>query len=121
MHAPAAKDVLATEPPNIEAEAPNMEMEGENASMGSPATGYVSASELPPDQRNCGACVHFDGQGNCNQPEVIADPDVQGKVEADGCCDYVRPRTTDNNMEKESTEIGTGDVDAGEDSSAPFA
>jgi hypothetical protein len=32
----------------------------------------------------CQNCSHFDGQGSCDHPQVIADPDVQGKVEANG-------------------------------------
>lgn len=38
----------------------------------------------------CQNCSHFDGQGACDHPEVIADPEVSGKVEANGHCMYFK-------------------------------
>lgn len=48
--------------------------------IGSKATGYTGADI------SCANCFHFDGQGSCDQPEVVADPEVNGQVEAEGRC-----------------------------------
>lgn len=45
-------------------------------------SGYVKPTDGQPTI--CQNCIHFDGQGACDHPEVIADPEVQGVVEANG-------------------------------------
>lgn len=43
---------------------------------------YVAPTDGQPTI--CQNCMHFDGQGACDHPEVVADPEVQGKVDANG-------------------------------------
>lgn len=58
-----------------------------NAPIGSKATGYAGPDEGP---FSCSNCVHFDGNSSCDNPKVIADPEVQGSVDPNGCCNYFR-------------------------------
>lgn len=109
----------------LDAEDPSTQQtDTDDQGMGSQASGYVTSQELPADQRSCSSCLHFDGQSQCSNPQVVADPEVQGKVEPDGCCNLIRiadagagPETQDD----EAGELGTGTVNTGEDSSSAFA
>lgn len=63
----------------------------------------------PPDQGpfECDNCIHFDGQGRCDKPEVIADPQVQGNVEPEGCCNFFESAHSES-QDQEHTE-GAGE------------
>lgn len=71
--------------------------------IGSKAAGYA-----PPDQGpfSCGNCVHFDGQGSCDNPKVITDPEVSGQVEAEGCCNFFRPSKGEESTGTEQPNYG---------------
>lgn len=56
--------------------------------IGSKLTGYAPPNMGP---FSCANCVHFDGQGSCDNQQVVADPEVNGAVEADGCCNLFNP------------------------------
>lgn len=50
---------------------------------GSAATGYASPDEGPFE---CDNCQFFQAPGTCNHPEVQNDPEVNGEVDPEGCC-----------------------------------
>jgi hypothetical protein len=61
---------------------------------------YVAPTDGQPTI--CQNCVHFDGQGSCDHPEVIADPQVQGRVDANGHSKFYSPKS------EEAGEMGMG-------------
>lgn len=52
---------------------------------------YVAPTDGQPTI--CQNCVHFDGQGACDHPQVIADPQVNGKVDANGHSKFYTPKS----------------------------
>lgn len=54
---------------------------------GTQQSGYVTP-ELGPFE--CDNCEHFEAPSSCNHPMVVSDPEVQGQVEAKGCCNYFK-------------------------------
>jgi len=61
---------------------------------------YVAPTDGQPTI--CQNCMHFDGQGSCDHPEVIADPQVQGKVDPNGHSKFYMPASA------EQAEQGVG-------------
>ncbi len=62
-----------------------------NSPVGTAGAGYANP-DLGPFR--CGNCIHFAKKKagrNCDHPKVVSDREVQGRVEADGCCNYFRP------------------------------
>lgn len=64
--------------------------------IGSKLTGYAPPNMGP---FSCSNCVHFDGSGSCDNQQVVADPEVNGAVEADGCCNLFNPSKGDNDAD----------------------
>lgn len=62
--------------------------DSDDQGIGSKESGYAGPDMGP---FSCANCSHFDGQGSCDNEKVMADPEVNGKVEADGCCNLFRP------------------------------
>jgi hypothetical protein len=60
----------------------------DSAGIGSAQSGYAGPENGPFE---CGNCVHFQAPGTCNNPQVASDPEVNGQVEAEGCCNLFRP------------------------------
>jgi hypothetical protein len=83
-----------------------------NAGIGSALAGYAGSEDGPFE---CGNCVHFDGQSKCDNPQVISDPEVNGQVEAEGCCNLFSP------AQHEGDEDGSGADDEGETGAIPGA
>lgn len=54
---------------------------------GTQMSGYVTP-DLGPFE--CENCEHFTSPDQCDHPFVIADPEVRGSVEAEGCCNYFK-------------------------------
>jgi hypothetical protein len=54
---------------------------------GTQLSGYASPEYGPFE---CENCVHFEAPDKCNHPKVIADPEVNGNVQAEGCCNYFK-------------------------------
>lgn len=54
---------------------------------------YVAPSDGQPTI--CQNCLHFDGQGSCDHPQVIADPEVNGKVEANGHSKFFHSKSSE--------------------------
>ena len=55
------------------------------APSGTQQSGYVTP-DLGPFE--CENCVHFQPPSECNQPEVVSDPEVGGQVDPQGCCNF---------------------------------
>ncbi|HEX3156787.1 MAG TPA: hypothetical protein VHV32_19315 [Candidatus Angelobacter sp.] len=57
-----------------------------------PGDGTAQAGYVTPDLGpfECENCIHFDGQSQCNHPTVQGDPEVQGNVEPEGCCNFFK-------------------------------
>lgn len=73
---------------------------------GSKQSGYAGPEFGP---FSCSNCTHFDGQGSCDHPEVINDPEVNGQVEADGCCNFFRSKTAHGGQGDQTAQGGQGD------------
>lgn len=78
-----------------------------NAGIGSAQSGYATPDDGPFE---CGNCVHFDGESKCDNPQVVADPEVSGQVEAEGCCNLFRPEQEGGESDEE--EQGEGETGA---------
>lgn len=78
-----------------------------NAGIGSAQAGYAGAENGPFE---CGNCIHFDGQGKCDNPQVISDPEVNGQVEAEGCCNLFSPAAHEGDEGGDEEEGETGAI-----------
>jgi len=62
-------------------------MANNNAPIGTEKAGYATPEHGP---FKCANCVHYDGAGRCDHPDVVEDPAVKGEVQPSGCCNYFR-------------------------------
>lgn len=76
--------------------------------VGSAQAGYAGPENGPFE---CENCIHFDGQGSCDHPQVVTDPEVQGKVDAEGCCNFFSPSGNET-QEEEHNEGSAVDEEA---------
>jgi hypothetical protein len=84
--------------------------EGAEKGDGTEASGYVQASLGP---FRCDNCMHFQDPNGCDHPAVTSDPEVKGKVEPGGCCNYFKskrnseaPPTSNESAEYEGVDLG---------------
>lgn len=62
--------------------------------MGGPTVGYMAPEDGP---FLCAHCEHYtgprveEGLGRCDQPAVVAAPDLKGRVQGGGCCNLFEP------------------------------
>jgi len=75
---------------------------------GTAQSGYVTP-DLGPFE--CENCMHFTAPTTCDHPEVISDPEVQGQVEAEACCNFFKSAHKETQQEEhsegEATDTGT--------------
>jgi hypothetical protein len=76
---------------------------GEEKGDGTQQSGYVTP-DLGPFE--CENCVHFEQPTTCNHPEVVNDPEVQGQVEAEGCCNFFKSAHNESQAEEHSESHG---------------
>lgn len=70
---------------------------------------YVAPTDGQPTI--CANCMHFDGQGSCDHPEVIADPEVNGQAEANGHSKFYYAKSAEaaeGEMGKKPAQPGAG-------------
>lgn len=77
---------------------------------GSQATGYCTP-DLGPFE--CENCTHFEGPSACTHPAVVADPEVKGQVDPEGCCNLFKSAGNESQAEEH------GEGKAGEGGEAP--
>lgn len=75
----------------------------ESQADGTAATGYATP-DLGPFE--CDNCVHFDGTSRCDNPDVINDPEVQGNVDAEGCCNLFKSAHKESQESEHSEGLG---------------
>lgn len=78
------------------------DQQADQQSTATQQSAYVAPTDGQPTI--CQNCAHFDGQGSCDHPEVVADPEVQGKVDPNGHSKFYAPKSA------EAAEAGTGMV-----------
>lgn len=71
---------------------------------GTAMSGYVTP-DLGPFE--CENCTHFQPSNRCDHPQVIADPEVQGQVDAEGCCNFFHSAHNETQAE-EHGEVSEG-------------
>jgi hypothetical protein len=76
---------------------------------GTAATGVLRAEQGP---FTCGNCTHFDGQGSCDHPEIVADPEVNGQVAEGDFCGGTRykSKTAQGGQGGEDQTAGAGEA-----------
>lgn len=72
-----------------------------NKGDGTAQSGYATP-DLGPFE--CENCQHFQEPNSCNHPEVQSDPEVNGQVDPEGCCNYFKSAGN----ETEAEEHGEG-------------
>lgn len=82
-----------------------------NAGIGSAQSGYATPDNGPFE---CENCIHFQPPNACDNPQVVTDPEVNGKVEPEGCCNLFSPagNETPGGEEEESEEHEHGEPGA---------
>lgn len=80
-HAPRPKPEVQDVPPA-----------GNSSSDAEPGDGTALAGYVTPDLGpfECENCVHFTAPSTCDHAVVIADPEVNGQVDPEGCCNYFK-------------------------------
>ena len=68
---------------------------------GTQLSGYATA-DLGPFE--CENCQHFTAPSSCSHPFVIADPDVNGQVDPEGCCNYFKSAHNETQEQEHSSE-----------------
>lgn len=69
---------------------------------GTAQAGYATP-DLGPFE--CENCVHFQPPNQCDHPQVISDPEVQGNVDPEGCCNFFK--SAHNETQEEEHDEGT--------------
>ncbi len=79
--------------------------------IGSAQSGYATPDNGPFE---CENCIHFQPPNACDNPQVVSDPEVNGQVEPEGCCNLFSPagNETPGGEEDESEEHEQGEPGA---------
>lgn len=59
-----------------------------NAGIGSAQSGYATPDNGPFE---CENCIHFNEPNQCDHPQLVSDPEVNGQVDPEGCCNLFHP------------------------------
>lgn len=89
------------------AQAPAQPSADQEQGDGTQASGYVTP-DLGPFE--CENCQHFTAPSNCNHPTVQADPQVQGQVDPEGCCNFFKSAHNETQAEEHGENLGESNV-----------
>lgn len=89
-------------PQGMTAQPPPMTPDGQQD--GTAASGYVTPDLGPFECENCGK---FQPPGQCTDQRVVSDPEVQGQVDPQGCCNFFQSAHNENQADEHS-EGGEG-------------
>jgi hypothetical protein len=92
-------------PAPTDAAAPPMGGDDPNAGIGSAAAGYAGPENGPFE---CSNCTHFTAPNQCDNPQVQSDPEVNGQVEPEGCCNLFKPGAQEPEEEETQAIPGAG-------------
>jgi hypothetical protein len=70
--------------------------------IGTAQSGYATPDNGPFE---CENCIHFQAPNQCDNPQVVTDPEVNGQVDPEGCCNLFSPAGKESEGE-EQEEIG---------------
>jgi len=87
---------------------PAMQPQAAEPPSGSAATGYATP-DLGPFE--CENCIYFQAPGTCSNPQVVSDPEVQGQVDPEACCNLF----TSAHNETQAEEHGSGEESESEE------
>jgi hypothetical protein len=86
--------------------------------QGEPGDGTQQSGYVTPDLGpfECDNCTHFQAPDTCDHPEVVSDPEVNGQVEAKGCCNFFKSLggSSDQQTAKPQADSQLGAAAAGE-------
>jgi hypothetical protein len=68
---------------------------------GTQASGYVTP-DLGPFE--CENCAKFQPPSQCGDPRVQADPEVQGQVDPEGCCNFFQSAHNESQADEHGTQ-----------------
>jgi hypothetical protein len=85
----------------------NTQSDQDDTGIGTAQAGYATPENGPFE---CGNCVHFDGKSACDNPQVQQDPEVQGQVDPEGCCNLFRPAGGSGEDEEEGSGEDEGAI-----------
>ena len=74
---------------------------------GTQASGYVTP-DLGPFE--CENCQKFTPPGTCQDPHVQNDPEVQGQVDPQGCCNFFKSAHNETQAEEHTEGLGESDA-----------
>ena len=72
-----------------------------NSQDGTAASGYATP-DLGPFE--CDNCVKFQPPNQCGDPRVQADPEVQGQVDPQGCCNFFQSAHNEGQQSEDESE-----------------
>lgn len=85
---------------------------GQPQQDGSQASGYATP-DLGPFE--CENCTKFQPPNQCGDPRVQQDPEVQGQVDPQGCCNFFQSAHNETQDEEHTEGLGGGESDEDEE------
>lgn len=70
---------------------------------GTAASGYVTP-DLGPFE--CENCTKFQPPSTCTEPNVVNDPEVNGQVDPEGCCNYFTSAHNESQEQEHNEGLG---------------
>ncbi len=79
----------------------------DEAGIGSAQSGYAGPENGPFE---CENCIHFHAPNTCDHPQVQSDPEVNGQVDPEGCCNLFHPSGEESGDESEQQDESETDA-----------
>jgi hypothetical protein len=92
--------------------APQPDESGANLATPSEGIGSAQSGYATPDNGpfECSNCIHFQAPNQCDNPQVVSDPEVNGQVESEGCCNLFSPSGQESEEQEEGETEDTGAI-----------